>query len=319
MGRLKIGLLGASRVATFAVIEPARRLDGVEVAAVAARDVERARGYAEKHGITRVHADYAGLLADPEIDLVYLGTPPAVHAEQALAAIAAAKPVLVEKPFALHAEQARQVHDAAKAAGIRVFEAMHSPHHQLFARILEIVRGGEIGAIRSLKASFVAPIPESDPLRWTSEMGGGALMDLGVYPLAWVRRIAGERFTVRRVTAEFRHGVDASFSALLEFPGEVACELMASMTAAEPGAAMTVVGSKGRIEVRNPVAPQWGHALTVSIGSETRVETVEGPTSFEAQLEAVRATLVDGAPFPFADDDYVLSMEAIERVRAALR
>ena len=305
-------------MAAYAVIAPARRLAGVEVAAVAARDEGRGRDYAARHGTARAYPDYAVLLADPEIDLIYLGTPPAFHAEQALAAITAGKAVLVEKPFALDAHEARRVRDAARAAGVPAFEAMHSPHHKLFARILEIVQGGEIGSVRSIEASFVAPIPANDPFRWNPAFGGGALMDLGVYPLAWVRRIAGEDFTVGAVEAEFRDGVDARFTARLDFRSGVVCELTASMVAAQPNARLVVSGDRGMLDVRNPVAPQLGHALTLTIGSDARVETVEGPSSYEAQLEAIRATIQGGVPFAFPEDDYVRSMEAIERVRAAL-
>jgi len=156
---LRIGLIGASRVASYAVIEPAKLVQGVTVTAVAARDEVRARQYAKKFDIGRVHASYADLVRDASVDLVYVGTPPSLHVEYAMAAIAAGKAVLVEKPFALNSADARKVHDAASAAGVQVFEAMHSLHHRLFARILEIVRGGEIGTMRSLEACFSAPIP----------------------------------------------------------------------------------------------------------------------------------------------------------------
>lgn len=318
MNALRIGLLGASRVATYAVIKPASQVEGVEVVAVAARDPERARQYAATHGIRRTHADYSALLADPDVDLVYLGTPPALHAAQALASIAAGKAVLVEKPFSLTAEQARLVHAAAQKAGVQVFEAMHSTHHRLFARIQEILRSGEIGRLQGLKAQFLAPISDGDPIRWTAELGGGALMDLGVYPLTWLRRIAGEVFSVRRAEGEFRGSVDASFQAELDFPAGIVAELSSSMTAAEPLARLEVTGDQGRLEVRNPVAPQMGHSLTVSTGASNRVEIVGGLSSYAAQLSAIRATLREGRAFPVAADDYVRSMEAIERVRAAL-
>lgn len=314
---LNIGLIGASRVATYAVIAPAREIPGVKVVAVAARDETRARRYAEEFSIERVHASYADLLLDPEINLVYLGTPPAKHAEQALAAIAAGKAVLVEKPFALTSAEARKVHDAAAAAGVLVFEAMHSPHHRLFARILEIVRSGEIGAMRSIEASFAVPIPESDPIRWLRELGGGALMDLGVYPLAWARRLAGEEFTVASCDAMFRNGVDASVAARLDFASGVTCDLTTSMIEPTFTARLVVRGDAGTLSVRNPLSPQRGHLLTLSSSSGEHVETVDGPSSYQAQLEAVAASL-QGVPFPFPSDDYVRSMEAIEKVRAAM-
>lgn len=315
---LQIGLIGASRVATYAVIAPARNLPGVRVAGIAARDRKRADEYATAHGIGQVYASYAELIGDPAIDLVYVATPPALHAEQALMAIAARKPVLVEKPFAMSAADAQRVFEAGKAARVPVFEAMHSPHHRLFGRILEIVAAGEIGKVRRIEAEFAAPIDADDPIRWNANLGGGALMDLGVYPLTWCRRVAGETFTVERAEGEFRHGVDASFAARLAFAGGVTADVRSSMIVKAPAARLFIEGEHGTLEAINPLAPQMGHVLNVTVRGEQRSETVEGRGTWEAQLEAVRATLQDGAAFPFPADDYVRSMEAIERVRDAL-
>lgn len=315
---IRIGLIGASRVASYAVIGPAKEIAGIEVVAIAARDPARARTYAHQFGIKRVHSSYADLVADPEIDLVYVGTPPAFHVDAALATISAGKAVLVEKPFSLTSEDARIVHHAAAAAGAHVFEAMHSVHHPLFARILQIVRGGRIGNVQHIEASFSAPIPEHDPIRWSRELGGGALMDLGVYPLAWARRIAGEEFYVRSCDAEFRRGVDARFDARLEFADGVTCDVASSMLESPPLARLVVRGDLGTLRVRNPLAPQLGHSLTVEDSTGEHVETVDGPSTYQAQIEAV-ASALGGRPFLLPTDDYVRSMEAIERVRAAMR
>jgi len=207
---LRIGILGAARVAEEVMIIPARAIDRAEVVAVAARDVLRAKAYGAAHGIPRVHETYADLINDPGIDLIYIATPPALHAQQAMAAIRAGKPVLVEKPFAMNALQAQAVLELSKECGVPVFEGMHSPHHKLFGRLLEVIDRGEIGQVKRISAEFNVPIPDEDAIRWKSELGGGALMDLGVYPLAWSRRIAGEEFIVTMSTAEMDgSGADA--------------------------------------------------------------------------------------------------------------
>ncbi len=316
-GKLRIGIVGAARVATYAMIEPARAVGGVEVAAVAARDPARARDYAAAHGIARVAASYDALMRDPEIDLVYIATPPNVHAAQALAAIDAGKPVLVEKPFALMAAEARTVFAAGQAKGVPVFEAMHSPHHTLFARVLQIVKGGEIGRVRHMDAEFGVPIPRSaDEFRWRAECGGGALMDLGVYPLTWCRRVAGEPASVERAEAQIVDGLDARFSARLRFGDGVTADIRSSMLADQPNALLRIDGSSGQVTVVNPLAPQMGYLFTVESDGRQRNETVQGLSTYHAQLAAVRDTLATGAPFPFAADDYVRSMEAIDLVRA---
>ena len=316
---LRIGILGAARVAAYALIEPARANGRVSVAAVAARDPARAKAYAAEHGIARVHESYASLIGDPELDLVYVATPPCMHAEQAIAVIDAGKAVLVEKPFAMNEPQAQAVFDLAAQRGVTVFEAMHSPHHMLFGRMLEIVAGGEIGQVRHIDAEFGAPIAPDDPIRWRADLGGGALMDLGVYPLAWVRRLAGEAFVVTRATAEFDSaGADASFGAWLQFASGISAEVRSSMTQAEPSARLVVEGTQGRLEAMNPLAPQLGHALNVTTADATRTESfATAPSTYESQLLAVCATLLDGRPFAFPADDYVRSMKAIDAVRAA--
>lgn len=316
MPDLRIGLVGASRVASFAIIAAAREIEGVEVVAVAARDPARARAYAEEHGLGKVHADYASLYADPGIDLVYIGTPPSLHAGQAMAAIEAGKAVLVEKPFALSSKEARRVAARAAERNIPVFEAMHSPHHHLFGRVTDLIDAGTLGSLRHIDAVFDAPIDQEDPIRWRAEFGGGALMDLGVYPLALVRRLAGEDFAVRSVTAVMRSGVDESFAAELVYANGVTARIASTMKPLKPALTLRIEGDDGVLTIRNPYVPQIGHLLTLETRGQVTTETVEGPGSYAAQLAVVRRTLVEAEPFPYPADDFVRSMEAIEAIRA---
>lgn len=316
--KLRVGIIGASRVATYAMIHPARAIDGVCVTAIAARDPNRAADYARLHGIHHVHGSYEALMADPEIDLVYISTPPACHADQALSAIKVGKPILVEKPFAMTAAEAGRVHAAGQAAGIPVMEAMHSLHHALFARLSSLLVEGSIGHVRHVRAEFSVPIDENDgEFRWKADLGGGALMDLGVYPLAWCRRLLGESFTVTSAEGAFKRGVDEAFTARLLFANSVTAEVTSTMVAATPVARLLIEGTKGSLQVVNPLAPQRGHELRISTSTGETVETVDGPSTYEAQLIAVRNTLVHHTTFPLPANDFVRSMEAIEAVRAA--
>lgn len=317
MGTLNVGIIGASRIASYAMIAPSKIVPNVRLTAIAARDSKRALSFAKLHGIEQVYDTYALLLADPNVNLVYISTPPNTHAQLALNAIAAGKHVLVEKPFAMSVEEARRVHNAGSEAGVNVFEAMHSPHHKLFSRVLDIVHSGEIGSIRKLTASFDAPIDKADPFRWDVSLGGGALMDLGVYPLAWVRRIAGESFAVVHASAVLRHGVDASFTATLSFDSGIACTISSSMDSAAASAFLQIEGDKGVIKVINPLAPQMGHSLQVTSAAATRDEHIDGPSTYEAQLTAVRDACLGLGCYPFPDFDYINSMAGIEKIRAA--
>ena len=315
---LKIGVIGASRVATYAMVAPSRVVSDVRITAVAARDGNFAEAYARTNEIARAYDNYASLIADPVVDLVYISTPPHTHAQLALDAIGAGKHVLVEKPFAMSVEEARRVHEAGLAAGVQVFEAMHSPHHNLFKRVLEIVDCGEIGEVRRLVAKFNAPIDKDDPFRWDITLGGGALMDLGIYPLAWVRRIAGEDFDVIKARARLRNGVDARFAATLRFASGIDCDISSSMESNMVAAELLVEGNIGTMEVSNPLAPQMGHSLRVTVGAQTREEIVYGPSTYEGQLMAVRDACLLRSPYPFSNTDYIYSMAAITKVRAGL-
>ncbi|MEQ1866706.1 MAG: Gfo/Idh/MocA family oxidoreductase, partial [Micropepsaceae bacterium] len=180
MTTLNIGIIGAARVAVYAMIVPAKENPRAHVAAIAARDPARGRAFAAAHGIARVHSSYNDLIGDPSIDLVYVATPPALHAASAIAALRAGKNVLVEKPFAMNAAEARAILAESVRAGRLVFEAYHYRHHALWHRIVDIVGGGGLGAIKLIEAAFHVPIERSaSEFRWNAGLGGGALMDLG--------------------------------------------------------------------------------------------------------------------------------------------
>lgn len=312
---LRVGIIGAARVATYAMIAPARANPRVEVAAIAARDPARARDYAATHGIATAHESYAALVADPGIDLVYVATPPRFHAEHARLAIAAGKPVLVEKPFTMDAAEAAALVAEAQAAGVPIFEAMHSRHRQVWGLIQTLLP--TIGVLEHLDAVFdIAVSTAEDEFRWQDALGGGALMDLGVYPLAWVRAFAGEPQSVLSATMTRARGSDAAFRARLQMPGGVVATVAADMTAPRR-AELTVTGSKGCIRLDNAMSQAPGQTLRVETASGTDLHPLDGPSTFDAQLMAIAGTLLDGAAFPLAANDPIASMQAIDMVRAA--
>ncbi|MBC7520006.1 MAG: Gfo/Idh/MocA family oxidoreductase [Sandarakinorhabdus sp.] len=312
---LRVGIIGAARVATYAMIAPARATPRVEVVAVAARDPLRGRAYAETHGIGRVHDSYAALVADPDVDLVYVATPPRFHAEHARLAIAAGKPVLVEKPFTMDTAEAAALLADARAAGVPIFEAMHSRHRPVWAMIAGLLPS--IGKLQSVDAVFdVAVSTADDEFRWQDALGGGALMDLGIYPLAWARAVAGEPVAVISASMRRRRQSDAAFEARLMMPGGVVAAVAADMEAPRR-AALTIAGSLGAMRLDGALMQQPGQSLVVTTAGGTRSYPIDGPSTFDAQLAAVAATLLEGAPFPLAADDPAASMRAIDMVRAA--
>lgn len=314
---LKIGLLGASRIAPSAILEASLSLPGVAVVAVAARDVDRARTYAVQHDIPNVAPSYEALLARDDLDLIYNALPIPLHEPWTVAALRAGKHVLLEKPSALTASQARNMVDAATLNGRRLIEGFHYRYHPLFGRVLEIVHSGELGEIRRADAVIDVPVPfRPGEIRWDSDMGGGALMDLGCYPVHWLRTICGP-FEVRSALIEMAPtGVDQRVDAELRFLNGVEGALVCSMTPHDRGRTTTlhVVGDRGELFVRNPIAPQSGHELRWRTDGDWRHETAVMTTSYFHQLAAVEAALANGAPLPTEGDDIVDNLAAIEAI-----
>ncbi|HJQ00391.1 MAG TPA: Gfo/Idh/MocA family oxidoreductase [Jatrophihabitans sp.] len=185
---LRWGFLGAGGIAGKLAQDLARSPSNV-LAAVAARSGERAHAFAQQHGAERSYADYRAVVEDPDVDVVYIATTHPYHREQALLAIEAGKPVLVEKPVCLNAADTRQVFDAATAAGVFAMEAMWMRTNPLIRTAQQLIADGVIGDIRSVRAEMSLGLPY-DPSHRLYDLanGGGALLDLGIYPItfAWI-------------------------------------------------------------------------------------------------------------------------------------
>jgi predicted dehydrogenase len=315
---LRIGLLGASKIAPTAVIEPARNNPAFVVTAVGARDVQRAHAYALEHGIPAVADGYADLIAREDVDIVYNALPPVGHEEWTIAAVEAGKTVLCEKPFAKSSGPAKAMVAAAEAAGQVLLEAFHYRHHNVIRRAEAIVRSGVLGRLVRAEAMFDANIPrDPDELRWRADLGGGGLMDLGCYPLHALRTLIGSEPRIVGARARFEDGVDAEMSASLMFAGEVEASLACSMIAERPAATLTLTGEQGSLNIINYLAPQIGCRFTTTIGGVTITEPTEGPSTYAAQLEHLRAVLQDGAAPLVGGPDAIANMTAIDAIYEA--
>ena len=317
----RIGLLGASRIARGAIIKPAAGIDGVEVTRVAASSADRARAYADEHDIPGVAEDYAALVSSDDVDLVYNALPPSGHIEWTIAALRNGKHVLCEKPFAMNADEAQQMVEAAASAPGVLIEAFHYRFHPLFERVMKILCDGSIGTIRSLAAHFKYRIPYTPgELRHTPEVGGGAMMDLGCYPLHWVRTVMGtEPTVVGAKAAQERERVDVSMQASLDFdglPAEIACS-MATDLPPDLDDELTVEGDLGRITVINPLAPHAFNELILATADGESSEVVEGKTTYWHQLQHVRDVIDGNARQITGGDDAVANMRAIDAIYRA--
>jgi predicted dehydrogenase len=316
---LRIGILGAAKIAPPALVRPARAVDEVEVTAVAARDPGRADAFARKHGIPRTLPSYQAVLDDPDVDAVYNPLPNGLHAEWTLKALAAGKHVLCEKPFTANAAEARTVAEAAKAAGLVVMEAFHYRYHPLAERMRSIAHSGELGTIRSVKASLCFPLPKFSDIRYDYALAGGAMMDAGVYPLTCLRLLGPSEPRVVSARAKLRSPeIDRAMSVEFGYEGGATGHLEASMWSSRLlQIRAQVKGDRGELKVFNFVAPHLRNRLTLTVDGRTTRERVPGDPTYSYQLRAFAAAVLRGEPFPTTPEDAVRTMSLVDDIYTA--
>jgi predicted dehydrogenase len=316
---LRIGILGAARIAPAALVKPARRTGKAVVTAVAARDRTRADEFAQKHEIPRVLDSYADLVNDPGIDAVYNPLPNGLHGYWTIAALRGGKHVLCEKPFTANADEARAVLEACNSnPGLVVMEAFHYQYHPLSKRLVEIVRSGELGNITNVDVAFSAPLWRKGDIRYQLALAGGATMDMGCYPVSLLRLLTpGPRV----ISAEAKlsspgvdRAMDAHFSLTDGGRAHLGCSMFSSSVLRLHA---EVTGDNGKISVFNPFSPQYGHRMKVTTSLGTRKERFSRKPSYDFQLEAFAAAVEDGASFPTTASDAIRTMELIDAVYTA--
>jgi predicted dehydrogenase len=302
---LRIGVLGAARIAPSALVRPAKRIDGVVPAAVAARDPQRAAAFAAKHGIPRALDSYQALTEDPEIDAIYNPLPNGLHAQWTVAALKAGKHVLCEKPFAANADEARQVaqaqqeQQAVHGRPLVVLEAFHYRYHPLMARVREVTAG--LGPLQTIESAMCFPLPMFSDIRYQYSLAGGALMDAGCYALHILRHAvpdSGEPVVTgahAKLLSRDRR-VDRAMTVDVRYPGGATGRARTSMwSSALLRIGFRVVGERGEVRVFNFVAPQVLHRLTSIVDGVRHTERVAGDATYTYQLRAFAAA-VSGDP-----------------------
>jgi predicted dehydrogenase len=315
-GPLRLGILGAARIAPMALIAPARRVPEATVLAIAARDVDRAHRFAARHGIPRVHASYEAVLADPEVDAVYVPLPNSLHARWTVRALEAGKHVLCEKPLAATVAEAEHMARAAARADRVLMEAFHYRYHPLFQRLRAILDAGEVGRVAHLEAHLCFPLPRPSDIRYRRDLAGGALMDVGCYTVHLVRHLAGAEPEVVQARGEWtRGGVDRCMEARLRFSdgrtARITCSLFSAWVVR---ASARAEGSGGRMGVLNPYLPHLFHRLRVVSGAGRRTERVAGGATYDYQLRAFVAAVRDRTPVPTGPADAIANMRVIAAI-----
>jgi len=252
--KVRWGILGPGFIAGRLMRDVDRASNAV-VVAVGSRHRERAAEFASKFGIARVHGSYEALLADPDVDAVYIATPNSLHHPQTMQALAAGKHVLCEKPYTRHPEQIAEAFDAADTAGLVLMEAFMWRHSTQVRRFMELLP--EVGDLQSIRATFSFVLTKAGDLRLDAGLEGGSLMDVGCYCVSGSRLVAGAEPALvfgRQTLAG--SGVDAAFSGRLQFPSGLVAEIVSGFTSEHRS--LEAIGSKATLLMRDPWLGELG-------------------------------------------------------------
>lgn len=296
---LRWGILGTARI-NRRVIPAMRLARRSELIAVASRDRERARAYATEWSIPRAVAGYQTLLDDSSIDAVYIPLPNTDHVPWTLAAIAAGKHVLCEKPIAVHPEDVDRIAAAAAAANVIVEEGFMYRHEPMTARVIALLNDGAIGTVRAIVSGFTFALEANEQprnIRMDPVLGGGSLWDVGGYPVTYAQLIAGHEPTMVFGTAHWNEsGIDEEFMGMLRFGGGTTANIYCGFRAAYR-TWLEVLGSEGALTVPNPFRPGPIESLELERDGAVRLIEVAGsPEIFVREIEDFEASVLDGAP-----------------------
>ena len=294
------------------------RTAGLDLRAVGSRRLEGARAFAEEFDVARVHGSYEALAADDEIDIVYIATPHPMHAENALLLLEHGKHVLIEKPFTLNADQAIAVRDLARAKGLLAMEAMWTRYLPHMIRIHDIIEAGTLGEIRAVFADHTQRISDDPAHRLNAlELGGGALLDLGIYPVSFAWDMLGAPTSITATARLGGTGADTEVATIFTHASGAVSTTLSSSRAAGPNTAH-VVGTEGRIDIDRVWYTPTSFRVTAPDGTvlEEFVSDVEG-RGMQFQALAAEEIIADGATdserLPI--DETVAIMETLDAVR----
>ena len=301
------GLLSTANINRL-LLEGARRASGIEVVAAASRDADRAASYARDHGIPRSHGSYDALLADDEVDAVYISLPNLLHHEWTLRALTAGKHVLCEKPYSRRAAEVGEAFELAERNGLVLSEAFMWRHHPQTARFLELLP--EIGELQTIRATFGFTLRRTNDVRLEPDLDGGALMDVGCYCVSGARLLAGEPERVHGEQVLGPSGVDVRFTGILRFPGGVIAEFTSALT--HDHQVLEAIGSEGSMSAPDP----W-HCHQALVRVNGHEERVQPENSYKLELENVSAAIRGEAELLLGSDDALGQARTIERLYAS--
>jgi predicted dehydrogenase len=318
------GIVSTANIGVRKVIPATRKAERCEVVAIASRNGDRAAETAAELGIPRAHEGYEALLADPEVDAVYIPLPNSEHAEWTIAAARAGKHVLCEKPLAMTAAEAEEMVRACAKEGVLLMEAFMYRLHPSWESVRELLASGRIGRLRAVQSWFSYFNDDPRNIRNVPELGGGALYDIGCYCINLSRMLFGaEPGAIEASVTRDETGTDVLTSAILAFDAGVAT--FTCSTRAEPDQRVHIYGTEGRISIGIPfnIPPDRPTEIVVTAGGDPPVspdsETLTFATADQYTIQAERFAdaVLDGRPLPIPPEDAIGNLRVIEAVLRA--
>ena len=300
MGLMRLGIVSTADI-NRKVIPGAHASEKVELIAVASRDQQRAEDYAKTWEIERAYGSYEALLADPDIDAVYISLPNTLHREWSIRSLEAGKHVICEKPFSRRPEDVEAAFDAAERSDRLLTEAFMYRHNPQTTRLAELVRDGAIGELRVVRSAFSYALYDADNIRLRTDVDGGSLMDVGCYCVSGSRLLAGEPETVLGQAYTGPTGTDWVFTASMRFPGDVLA-LFDCGTCLPERDELEAIGSEGSLFLDDP----WHcHAPVIELRRDDGVERIElDPVdSYRLELENLADAIAGTTPLLLGRED----------------
>ena len=286
---IRWGILGTAGIAESSFLPALRQAgDGVAVS-VASRDDAHARSWAAEHDVARGVGGYEDVVADPEIEAIYVPLPNGLHAEWTIAALEAGKAVLCEKPLCVTPEETGRVLATTDAASVPLWEAFVFPFHQQIERVHDALAGGQIGEVREIASRFHFALDDPRDIRLSAELGGGSVFDVGCYPIRLARLLFDDEPDLGRTIADAvwtTSGVDTELWGALTFPGDRRLVFSCGFVTAYETFSR-VFGTEGEIRMTNPFHPRAGDTFAIVRGDDVQ-EHAAAPTGEHSFTPAIR-------------------------------
>ncbi len=315
--KVRWGVLSTAKIGTEKVIPAMQQAVHCEVVAIASRDLNRAQQVAQQLGISKAYGSYDALIADPEVDAVYNPLPNHLHVPLSIQALRAGKHVLCEKPIALSSKEAQSLVDVAQAfPHLKVMEAFMYRHHPQWQRARELVRDGQIGALRTIQSFFSYFNDDPDNIRNDASIGGGSLMDIGCYPISSSRFIFGSEpervFGIVEYDPRFK--TDRIASAILDFGSGTST--FTSSTQLAPYQRVNIFGTTGRVEIEIPFNAPPDRPCKMWYQHDSEIDEIELATcnQYTIQGDFFAQAILNDTPVPTPLDDAVANMRVIEAI-----